>query len=156
MPAPSLPPGQPREANGQDMPDLLRLDGAAFPDDPMRNSTLRQLLDIYADHLLVVDDDDGHLCAYVLATPPYRGESWIFSLGVAPARRRKGLARTLMTQALETLRSDGASTVRLWVEPTNEPARALYESLGFVPDPEGPHPDHFGPGAHRLGMTLKL
>ncbi|QYX75671.1 GNAT family N-acetyltransferase [Streptomyces akebiae] len=156
MPAPSLPPGLPREANGQDMSDLLSLDRAAFPDDPMRNSTLRQLLDMYADHLLVIEDDDGHLCAYVLATPPYKGESWIFSLGVAPARRGKGLARTLMTQALETVRAEGASTVRLWVEPGNDPARALYESLGFTPDPEGPHADHFGPGAHRLGMTLKL
>lgn len=121
----------------------------------MRNSTLRQLLDMYADHLLVIEDDDGHLCAYVLATPPYKGESWIFSLGVAPSRRGKGLARTLMTQALETVRAEGASTVRLWVEPGNDPARALYESLGFTPDP-APHADHFGPGAHRLGMTLKL
>jgi len=41
---------------------------------------------------------------------------------------------------------------RIRVEPTNAPARALYESLGFLPDREGPHLDHFGPDAHRLGM----
>ncbi len=138
------------------MPDLLRVDQEAFPDDPMPYSVLRQFVDIFTDHVLVVEDGDGRLCAYLVATPPHRGDSWIFSLGVTPATRRHGLARELMQAALENLRAEGADTVLLYVEPNNKPATALYESLGFVPDPQGARPDHFGPGADRILMSLPL
>ncbi|MBL3669435.1 GNAT family N-acetyltransferase [Streptomyces sp. M2CJ-2] len=154
MPALHPPSVRVRNVVGQDMPDLLRLDREVFPDDPMPHSILRQFVDMFADHLLVAEDENGRLCAYVLATPPHKGRSWIVGLGVASAVRRRGLAEQLMLESLENLRTEGAHTVLLWVEPTNKPATALYDSLGFVPDREGPRPDHFGPGADRILMTL--
>ncbi|MFI7497778.1 GNAT family N-acetyltransferase [Streptomyces sp. NPDC049687] len=138
-----------------DLPDLARVDREAFPKDPYPESVLRQFMDTFADHLLVAKED-GILCGYVLATPPSGGQSWIFSLGVAPGKRRKGLGRRLMTEVLEKLRDEGAHTVKLWVEPGNAPAVALYEFLKFTPDPEGPRENHFGPGEDRLLMTLVL
>ncbi|MFF0536579.1 GNAT family N-acetyltransferase [Streptomyces coelicoflavus] len=156
MSAPHPPSVRVRPVDGHDMPDLLRVDREAFPDDPMPYSVLRQFVDMFPEHLLVAEDGDGRLCAYLLATPPNRGQSWIFSLGVAPGMRRHGLARELMRVSLENLRAEGAATVLLWVEPNNKPATALYEFFGFVSDPHGPRRDHFGPGADRIGMTLRL
>ncbi|WP_454353206.1 N-acetyltransferase family protein [Streptomyces calvus] len=145
-----------RNAVGQDMLDLLRLDREAFPENPMPHSILRQFLDMFADHLLVVEEGDSRLCAYLLATPPDKGRSWVVSLGVAPAMRRRGHAKRLMRESLSKLRAEGADTVLLWVAPTNEPATALYRFFGFVAAETGPRRDHFGPGAHRTLMTLSL
>ncbi|MFE9442209.1 GNAT family N-acetyltransferase [Streptomyces sp. NPDC006602] len=144
-----------RNADERDLSDLSRLDHEAFPHDPYPYSVLRQFMDAFAEHLLVAEDD-GILCGYVLATPPNEGRSWIFSLGVAPAMRRQGLGRQLMVETLMRLRAQGAHTVLLWVEPGNDRAITLYESLGFVPDPVGRRENHFGPGEHRLLMTLIL
>ncbi|MEU4169804.1 GNAT family N-acetyltransferase [Streptomyces sp. NPDC026665] len=138
------------------MSELIDLDHHAFPADPFPFSLMRQFMDMYPDHLLVAEGDDGRICGYALATPPNKGQSWIVSLAVDRGVRGKGVGRQLMLESLKSLRAAGARTVRLWVEPTNVHAIALYESLRFVPDPAGPRPDHFGPGAHRLLMSLAL
>ncbi|MFF2365249.1 GNAT family N-acetyltransferase [Streptomyces sp. NPDC058122] len=132
------------------------MDHQAFPADPFPFSLMRQFMDMYPDHLLVAEGDDGRICGYALATPPNKGQSWIVSLAVDRVVRGKGVGRQLMRETLKSLRAAGTGTVLLWVEPTNDHAIALYLSLGFVPDPAGPLPDHFGPGAHRLLMSLAM
>lgn len=117
---------------------------------------MRQFMDMYPDHLLVAEGDDGHIRGYALATPPNKGQSWIVSLAVDPAVQGMGVGRQLMRETLKSLRAAGTGTVLLWVEPANDHAIALYESLGFVRDPAGTRPDHFGPGADRLLMSLPL
>ena len=57
-----------------------------------------------------------------------RGDrGWVGGLGVVPPARRRGLGRALM----EAILTDAPPTVRLEVIEQNEPAIALYESLGF-------------------------
>ncbi|MFF3446448.1 GNAT family N-acetyltransferase [Streptomyces sp. NPDC002667] len=138
------------------MSELIDLDHEAFPADPFPFSLMRQFMDMYPDHLLVAEGDDGHICGYALATPPNKGQSWIVSLAVNPAEQGMGVGRQLMRETLKSLRAAGTGTVLLWVEPANDHAIALYESLGFVRDPAGTRPDHFGPGADRLLMSLPL
>lgn len=58
-----------------------------------------------------------------------------------------------MSEILEHLRSEDVKEVWLTVEPTNDTAVVLYRSLGFVPE-GAPRQDYFGPGQHRLLMTL--
>lgn len=57
-----------------------------------------------------------------------RGETgWIGGLGVVPSQRRHGVGRALMNAVLEV----APPVVTLEVIEQNEPAIALYESLGF-------------------------
>lgn len=62
--------------------------------------------------------------------PP--GVKLLFDIFVAPEYRRKGNARIALTQMLEELASGGTEAVILNARGDNEPALALYESLGFV------------------------
>lgn len=57
-------------------------------------------------------------------------------LFVAPAARRHGVARALLTAAADHARTLGAA--RLWLQTAvnNAPAQALYESLGWQRDRE--------------------
>ncbi len=144
-----------RAATEEDLPHIVRLDAEAFPADPYPYFVLRQLLASFPDFVFVVEDGED-LGGYVLSTPPNAAQSWILSLGIAPDLRGQGLGRQLMTHILTHLRAEGVHSVSLSVEPGNDTAVALYESLGFAPDPGGPRKDYFGPGAHRLLMTLSL
>ncbi|MFI1027325.1 N-acetyltransferase family protein [Streptomyces sp. NPDC002623] len=144
-----------RAASEHDLSELARLDREAFPASPYPYFVLRQFVVAFADHLLVAEEE-GQMCGYVLATPPREARSWIFSLGVAPGRRGQGLGRALMRESLERLRRLGTGTVHTWVDPGNTPAVLLYKSLGFVLDATEPEKDYFGPGEHRLLMTLTL
>lgn len=58
------------------------------------------------------------------------GELHITTIAVRPERRRRGYARILLGTALAAFPK--ALVVHLEVRPSNEAARALYESLGFV------------------------
>jgi len=53
-------------------------------------------------------------------------------LGVHPAQRGKGIARALVSAALDLARSREARKVCLRVLATNQPAQALYQSVGFT------------------------
>ncbi len=56
---------------------------------------------------------------------------WIYNLHVVPEYRRKGLARHLLGEAEKWARLEGLKSIGLHVIEFNEPARSLYESLGY-------------------------
>jgi len=59
-------------------------------------------------------------------------EAEILTIGVAPGRRRKGLAGRLLQAAIERAGQAGASRMFLEVAHDNTAARAFYEKAGFV------------------------
>ncbi|WP_406493629.1 GNAT family N-acetyltransferase [Streptomyces sp. NBC_00846] len=81
----------------------------------------------------------------------------IQGLAVADWARGRGVARTLLRAACEAARSDGANRMTLRVLGHNAPARALYESEGFVV--EGVLPGEFFVGGRyvddvQMGRSL--
>lgn len=58
---------------------------------------------------------------------------FIHDLWVEPAYRNEGLARQMMSLAIERFAQIGVAQVRLDVLLSNEPARRLFESCGFRP-----------------------
>ncbi|MFF5756023.1 GNAT family N-acetyltransferase [Streptomyces longwoodensis] len=145
-----------RAVTETDLPDIVRVDKEAFPAAPYPFFVVRQFFDAFREHMFVLEDGDGELRGYVMSTGTDDAESWILSLAVTAEVRRQGWGRQLMTEVLSHLRGRGAHTVVLSVEPDNATAVALYDSLGFTPAPGGPVRDYFGPGEHRLLMTLAL
>lgn len=60
------------------------------------------------------------------------GRRWqIANVAVAPEYRRRGIARALMTEALNHIRDHGGTWAILQVRRENVAARRLYEQLGF-------------------------
>ena len=57
---------------------------------------------------------------------------WVEELYVAPAARRRGVARGILRSVAQEARGKGIVSVELEVVPTQEAAFALYRSLGFM------------------------
>ena len=79
---------------------------------------------------------------------------WINDLGVAPAFRRQGLGRALLTTGIGWLRDQGMDAIALWMDRANR-ERALYEDTGFQVDKSVTDYRHFfvgprSPSAARL------
>jgi len=89
-------------------------------------------------HIWLAEDEGeavGFLCAKVERPGPiFVPRPWlhIMDLYVRPSYRRRGVARALMEAALGWAREQGLESADLSVYSTN-PARRLYEDLGFVP-----------------------
>jgi len=65
----------------------------------------------------------------------YEGHrGWVNYLGVAPAHRRKGLAKALMQKGEYLLREAGCPKLNLQVREGNQAALAFYKSLGYQDD----------------------
>jgi ribosomal-protein-alanine N-acetyltransferase len=58
-------------------------------------------------------------------------ELHIHTVAVRPAWRRHGVAKALMVAVLRDAAGEGAARATLEVRRSNEPARRLYEGLGF-------------------------
>jgi mycothiol synthase len=83
------------------------------------------------------------------AEPPL-GE--VYVIGVAPQAHGRGLGRLLMQVGLQHLSDRGARQIILYVEGDNQPALALYRSLGFTHDPRDTHVRyHRHRAGHRSG-----
>lgn len=90
-------------------------------ENPVARLYLLELLEVEDARLL------GFCACWIVA-----GELHINSLAIAPALRRQGLARTLLTAVFAAAVSEGASAATLEVRRSNTPAVALYTALGFV------------------------
>ncbi|WP_193755331.1 GNAT family N-acetyltransferase [Microbacterium testaceum] len=83
----------------------------------------------------MLDTSDGEPVGHVQLTP-VDDALRIGRLIVAPSVRGEGRGRRLLRLALDHAGARGVSRVQLGVLASNTPARRLYESLGFVADPE--------------------
>ncbi|WP_406426607.1 GNAT family N-acetyltransferase [Streptomyces sp. NBC_01589] len=93
------------------------------------------------EHLLVAEAEDAtgevRIAGYIRVVPPTAlacntHVRQIQGLAVADWARGRGVARGLLRAALAAARGEGASRMTLRVLGHNAPARALYESEGFV------------------------
>ena len=78
----------------------------------------------------------------------------IMDIAVEPDRRREGIAKRLMARLANDGHTLGATEITLEVHEDNEPARRLYESMGF--SRMGCRKDYYGQGNHALIMTAPL
>lgn len=58
-------------------------------------------------------------------------EAELIAMWVAPDERRRGTAAQMLQAVCESARAAGTQTLTLWVTEGNDPAKRLYESLGF-------------------------
>ncbi len=111
------------------LPAVAALEQACFAD-PWSEAGLAEELENPCAVFLVAQRDDavvGYLGCHHIA-----GEGYITNVAVAPACRRQGVARALLTTAIEQWQD--LSRITLEVRESNAPAIALYHSMGFVKD----------------------
>jgi len=124
-----------RLATEEDLPVLVRLEAALFPD-AWSPASLTPYVSgerngAYHHRLAWIAEADGAVRGYLLA-------SWVLDegtverVGVAPEHRRRGIGRALLDHCLAALAGRGIREVWLEVAASNEAALHLYENAGFV------------------------
>ena len=75
---------------------------------------------------------DGERVTGYVGSQSVMGESDMMNVAVHPDYRRKGVAEKLCLGLVEALKEKGNHCLTLEVRASNDPAKALYEKLGFV------------------------
>jgi ribosomal protein S18 acetylase RimI-like enzyme len=84
------------------------------------------------EHSVIAEGAEGMPTGLVLTSWLAEDTAHIAQIVVDPALRRHGMARRLVEHVGERAAATGASRLTLLVAASNAPARALYQSLGFV------------------------
>lgn len=111
-----------------DLPQLLPLERECFSH-PWSERQFRLGLDNQAFFVFGMKHD-ATLAAYC-SFHAAAGEMEVMNIAVAPALRRRGLARRLLGLVLQICRNMGIQQGYLEVRRSNAAARALYEAFGF-------------------------
>ena len=118
----------------EDLEAVLAIEQQAFTTPWSRAMFLSELTSTRNAHLLVArvgegqDDVVGYIGYRVVID-----EMHIVIVAVHPAWRRRGIARTLMCEAMERARQASCSKATLEVRVSNTGAQQLYYHLGFAP-----------------------
>lgn len=83
-------------------------------------------------NLFLVAEEQGAALGYV-GCQTVLDEGYITNVAVAPAARRRGIARALLQELSRYAEERGLSFVTLEVRQSNAPAIALYGGQGYVP-----------------------
>ena len=81
--------------------------------------------------LWLVAVEDGKLLGYV-GSQSVMGEADMMNVAVDPESRRRGIGRGLVEDLVQALKDRQVNSLTLEVRASNEPAKALYEQLGFL------------------------
>lgn len=115
----------------EDLPAVMEIDALSLPK-PWSEAIWRGELESPNGLYLVLEERNGtnRFISGQIGMRHVLGELHVTTIAVHPERRRRGYARALLGVPLSTF--PDARAVHLEVRPSNEPARALYDSLGFV------------------------
>lgn len=117
----------------EDLPDLVRLEEACFSAPWTRKMLAAELIGNRFAHFLVARDPGsggvivGYLCYWIVFE-----EVRLMNLAVIDGMRRRGIAASLVEEALRTGRAQSATRAVLEVRASNHAALALYRRFGFV------------------------
>jgi [ribosomal protein S18]-alanine N-acetyltransferase len=145
-----------RRMEVEDLPAVMELDALCLKK-PWSRAIWRSELESPFGLYLVLEEEGGEndpdrrSIFGQIGVRHVTGELHITTIAVRPERRRRGYARILLGAALAAF--PDALVVHLEVRPSNEAARALYESLGFVTT--GRRRNYYG-DEDALLMTLYL
>jgi ribosomal-protein-alanine N-acetyltransferase len=112
-----------------DLDEVVAIERASFGMPWSRGAFLYEIQQNRVARCWVLRDDDritAYLCLWEIGD-----ELHVTNIAVHPTHRRRGLARRLLGAILEDGRTRHLRAVTLEVRPTNDEARALYESFGF-------------------------
>jgi ribosomal-protein-alanine N-acetyltransferase len=123
-------PGEPilSEASARDAAAFAPLHAAAFRRGWSEDEVERLLLD---PRVIAHRATHGRELAGFILSRMAADEAEILSVAVAPRRRGRGIARSLLDLHMRRLAGLGVRALFLEVEETNEPARRLYRRAGF-------------------------
>ncbi len=117
-----------RFAEEADLEEIVNIEKASMSN-PWALSSYKEALD--SEHAFIyVATESGNIAGFCVLylTPP---ESEIPDIVIDKQYRNKGLGKVLLDNVIKELKSQGIDTVFLEVRVSNEPARALYEKVGF-------------------------
>ncbi|MEO6019393.1 MAG: ribosomal protein S18-alanine N-acetyltransferase [Knoellia sp.] len=119
-----------RELTWTDIPDLVRLESEAFPDDAWTEASWWAELAGRPRRDYVVVEREGELAAY--AGLDHGGQvADLMTMTVAPRHRGSGLGQALLDELESRATAGGAVALMLEVRADNTPARALYDRRGY-------------------------
>lgn len=158
-----------RRAVTDDHPGMVRAIQEWWGDsrDPQQARELSLLLPrLFLQHFSetsLVIDEYRWLAAFLVGfhSPDHPREAYIHFVGVAPSRRRDGLARTLYERFFETARGEGRDRVRAVTSPRNTGSIAFHRALGFELETTGDGEStvfeaYDGPGEDRVSLVRDL
>jgi ribosomal-protein-alanine N-acetyltransferase len=137
-------------ARSDDLESILGLERAGFAEPEQWSGRSWQGELVGAGRTVLVARSD-HLVG-VIALQIVGHTADLHRLVVAPAHRRTRVATRLVQAGVEAVRHQGARSVLLEVDYSNEPAIALYQRLGFEQLAAREH--YYGPGRHALILKL--
>ena len=120
-----------REATMLDIPVLVSLDRAYFPQDAWPAEQFRGEIGKPTRFFLVAESE-GEIIAYADAfLPSAGGEADIMTIAVKTQFRRKGIAKELISRLELWAKARGAIAMMLEVDVTNSDAITLYTNLSY-------------------------
>lgn len=115
--------------NEHHVPQIALLERECFADPWSQQSIASELHNPLS--LWLVAQEGQTLLGYV-GSQTCLDETDMMNIAVSPASRRQGVARALIEALVSALRERGSKQLTLEVRASNDPARQLYESLGFL------------------------
>jgi ribosomal-protein-alanine N-acetyltransferase len=121
-----------------DLEEVVALEQISFTEPWTRKMFIGELRgNPFATNLIARADNEewrevhaGDLLGYIMFWVVFE-ELHLMNLAICPERRRHGIAKELVRQALSLGSAKGAQTVLLEVRASNAAAQALYEGFGF-------------------------
>ncbi len=120
-----------RLAERRDVPALLEIEHAQFPEPWSRAMLLDELSNV-ATRRYTVADEGGEVVGY-LGVMFVLDELHVNTLGVQPGAEGRGIATALLDEAWADALARGVARATLEVAVSNERARVLYARFGFAP-----------------------
>jgi ribosomal-protein-alanine N-acetyltransferase len=117
------------EMNADHVAQVAALERLCFADPWSEKSIASELNNPLALWLVAVEGDS--VVGYI-GSQTVPDESDMMNVAVHPDCRRRGVAETLVTALSDALKARGSVSLTLEVRASNEPAKALYEKLGFA------------------------
>lgn len=118
----------------------------------------------FTDTSIIVEDDDGRLVAFLIgfASASRPQTAYVHFVGVAPERRRGGIAQNLYERFFALMRERGCTQVEAITGPMNRRSQSFHRALGFSvfgdTEVDGvlAYLDYDGPGEHRVAFSRRL